>query len=606
MAKLYSYYTLCPLIDQQNLLGVERDSESGCAIVTLGKNIVIRYKLQDLKQLSSWTSKDRLTTQVIYDETTGQYASIFNEKKIRLWSAEETDLNNVKGYKFQFALHTILTFEGCPPIVVRKNGATASLKWAIENRKSWSKDGILNNSERIVDCHLIRNSDKVNLCILTENEGTHNCVIVELKNETYLEETGSIRRLQLKRSSEELVGHTVLQAKKKAHLLTLWSHGRLYSHPLTETNNETSLSTLIGIVNNMNTKYPVVMTALNETTIAVYGADVSEEGAVLMIYNVQFKLIQDAQKLKLYTEDAKLWKIEDKLLLAANKHLAIAPYHLASQKIASLLGSSLRFKNDDETTDDNEIVVIQESTIAQWDKKCAALLRHEPQKPPSKLSKQISSYVKEGLSDAAIQEILIPQLIESKNVEAIVWCLNNFKDLSEKLLTDLLIFALRSPDDTFIPVQNGVTDDQPRDLYSRNNFLDKLFSLTYSDVSLSSYLKSGLNFNEILQLLQYLILKLNDKDDFCRDVIQQPTDKQLYEWSSLLLESHYQHYLLSRDPEVSTLLNKFSFVLNDHQQLFKDMENLRPILRRIMNGKSSKLLQRNRNKFYTIEEIKLY
>ncbi|CAK9834468.1 hypothetical protein ANTRET_LOCUS10990 [Anthophora retusa] len=70
MAKLYSYYTLCPLIDQQNLLGVERDSESGCAIVTLGRNIVIRYKLQDLKQLSSWTSKDRLTAQVIYDETT--------------------------------------------------------------------------------------------------------------------------------------------------------------------------------------------------------------------------------------------------------------------------------------------------------------------------------------------------------------------------------------------------------------------------------------------------------------------------------------------------------------------------------------------------------
>lgn len=45
MARLNSYYTLCPLIDQQNLLGVEADSNSGCAIVTLGKNIVIRYKV---------------------------------------------------------------------------------------------------------------------------------------------------------------------------------------------------------------------------------------------------------------------------------------------------------------------------------------------------------------------------------------------------------------------------------------------------------------------------------------------------------------------------------------------------------------------------------
>ncbi|XP_017767185.1 PREDICTED: nucleolar protein 11 isoform X2 [Eufriesea mexicana] len=572
MAKLYSYYTLCPLIDQQNLLGVERDSESGCAIVTLGRNIVIRYKLQDLKQLSSWTSKDRLTTQVIYDETTRQYAAIFNEKKIRLWSAEETDLNNIKAYKFQSALHTILTLKDCSPVLVRKDGCTASLERAIQNRKSWSK-----------------------------------CVVVRLNNETYSEEIDYIKRMELKRRSEELVGHTVLQAKNKACLLTLWSHGRLYSHPLMETNSENGLSTLIGIISNINTKHPVVMTSLNEATIAVYGADISEEGSVLMIYNVQFKLIQDAQKLKLYTKDAKLWKIEDKLLLAANRHLAIAPYHLAPQKIATLLGSSLRFRNDDENVEDNDIVVVQESTIAHWEKNGTTFVKQITQKLPIKLSKQISSYINEGLSDAAIQEILIPQLIESKDVEAIIWCLNNFKDLPERLLIDLLIFSLRNPDETFLPLQNGTTDNLPttKNIYSRNNFLDKIFSLTYSNISLSSYLKSSLNFDEILRLLQYLIQKL-DAQDFCYDIVQQPTDKQLYEWSSLLLESHYQHYVLSRDPEVSTLLNKLNYVLDDHLQVFKDMENMRPILKRTISGKSSKLLQKNRNKFYTIEEIKLY
>lgn len=33
---------------------------------------------------------------------------------------------------------------------------------------------------------------------------------------------------------------------------------------------------------------------------------------------------------------------------------------------------------------------------------------------------------------------------------------------------------------------------------------------------------------------------------------------------------------------------------------------MRPILIRTINGKSSKLIQKNCNKFYTIEEIKLY
>lgn len=346
----------------------------------------------------------------------------------------------------------------------------------------------------------------------------------------------------------------------------LGSHGRLYSHPLMEMNNDSSLSTLIGIVNNINTKHPVVMTSLNEATIAVYGADVSEEGAVLMIYNVQFKLIQDAQKLKLYTKDAKLWKIEDKLLLAANRHLAIAPYHLAPQKIATLLGSSLRFKNDDENSKDNEIVVIQESTIAQWEKNATAFDEQSIRKPPVKLSKQISSYIKEGLSDAAIQQILIPQLIESKHIEAIVWCLNNLRDLPEKLLIDLLIFSLRYNDDTFLPFQNGIDDElsTTKSSYTRNDFLDKLFSLTYFDISLTLHLKSRLNFDEIIRLFQYLIQKLDDHEDSLYNTAQEPTDKQLYEWSSLLLESHYQHYILSRDPEVSTLLNKLNCVLDDH------------------------------------------
>lgn len=53
MAKLSSYYTLCPLIDQQSLLGVEKDANSGCVIVTLGKNIVIRYKVRIQGKLST-------------------------------------------------------------------------------------------------------------------------------------------------------------------------------------------------------------------------------------------------------------------------------------------------------------------------------------------------------------------------------------------------------------------------------------------------------------------------------------------------------------------------------------------------------------------------
>lgn len=49
MVQLRSYYSLCPLIDRKSFLGVSEDSESGCGIITLGKNVVNRYKVSVYK-----------------------------------------------------------------------------------------------------------------------------------------------------------------------------------------------------------------------------------------------------------------------------------------------------------------------------------------------------------------------------------------------------------------------------------------------------------------------------------------------------------------------------------------------------------------------------
>lgn len=324
---------------------------------------------------------------------------------------------------------------------------------------------------------------------------------------------------------------------------------------------------LVSVITNINTKYPVVMTHLNETTIAIYGVDVTDEGAVLMIYNVQFKSAQAVQKLKLYTDDAKLWKVEDKLLLAANRHLAVAPYHLAPQRIAAMLGSSLCFKNDNDGNDTDEIVVIQEATVAQWDKsRTKSCARSVPMgRIPLSISKKIRAYLNEGWSDAAIQETLIPLLMDSGDVASICWCLDTFKDLPEKLLVDLLAFTLKSSDKVFVPLQNGTTDGtlKANNPYSRDNFLDKVFSISYSSVSLLPYLKTGLTFDQVLKLLEYLMCKLNEETDSLDDN-SQPSDQQLYEWSCVLLDSHYQHYLLSQDAHVLELFNRLDSTLEEH------------------------------------------
>ena len=354
------------------------------------------------------------------------------------------------------------------------------------------------------------------------------------------------------------------------HLIKSWilfsgSHGRLYSYPLIGSCSTPVPGVLISVITALNTKHPIVMVALNESTIAAYGNDVNEEGAVLLIYNVQFKLVQAIQKLKLYTKDAKLWRIEDKLLLAANRHLAIAPYRLSSHRIEAMLGSSLRFKINDTANEDSEVVVIQESTVAHWQDEVTSPSKISMRGVPKTISKQISALLNEGASDAAIYQTLIPQLIESKDIATISWCFDHFSDLPEKLLIDLLSFCLRTPDKTFIPLQNGHAKGKFESIqYSRSGFLDRIFSSSFADDSLLPYLKSELNTNETLRLMKHLIEKFKGSEDVAEDNSTEPNTRQIVAWANLLLDSQYQNCLLSQDSDVQDILEELKTILDRH------------------------------------------
>lgn len=51
MAVLGAYYGLCPLLDHRSILGISQNAESGNVIVTLGKNIAIKYRVRIINML---------------------------------------------------------------------------------------------------------------------------------------------------------------------------------------------------------------------------------------------------------------------------------------------------------------------------------------------------------------------------------------------------------------------------------------------------------------------------------------------------------------------------------------------------------------------------
>lgn len=136
-------------------------------------------------------------------------------------------MNNVKGYKFLSSLYGILMYGDLPPVLVQQNGATASLEWAIANRKTWTSKGILKAKEKLLHCQLIYLSGKMSLYCSTKIEEVYNCIVVKLTDDTCLERIDTVKRIELKRRSEDLVGYTVIQKKDNAYLLTLCTWDQL-------------------------------------------------------------------------------------------------------------------------------------------------------------------------------------------------------------------------------------------------------------------------------------------------------------------------------------------------------------------------------------------
>lgn len=123
MAKILSYYQLCPINDETEFLGLSQDAESGTVINTLGKNIIISVKvirlsmlcltckfenfvthfcfffhlqLSNQKQINSWAVQDKLSSKVVYDFNRKVYVGVFGHKWIRCWPSECSDINKVK------------------------------------------------------------------------------------------------------------------------------------------------------------------------------------------------------------------------------------------------------------------------------------------------------------------------------------------------------------------------------------------------------------------------------------------------------------------------------------------------------------------------------
>ncbi|XP_054713039.1 uncharacterized protein LOC129222550 [Uloborus diversus] len=166
---------------------------------------------------------------------------------------------------------------------------------------------------------------------------------------------------------------------------------------------------------------------------------------------------------------------------------------------------------------------------------------------------------------------------------------NYFKYIPDTELVSLLRLALRCK--TTVSEKESCTKNADTVLYA-------VLSSSFSDVFMMNLLKK-LNCEETLAILQILLSLLKNPDVDSLAVDSKPSDYQVFSWTCLVIQSHMETLLLSKDKEIILLLKELNKCLIEKMEEYEDFERIRNFL---LLSKNS-FPKDNARKKYTIENL---
>lgn len=85
--------------------------------------------------------------------------------------------------------------------------------------------------------------------------------------------------------------------------------------------------------------YPLSILGVSRDCIAIYGANATQEGGALILYNTQFKVIESKQLFKVFFTNSQLWCVDTHIFLAAGQKLAVISFRISKEHLSDMLGS---------------------------------------------------------------------------------------------------------------------------------------------------------------------------------------------------------------------------------------------------------------------------
>ncbi|XP_026733411.1 uncharacterized protein LOC113497858 [Trichoplusia ni] len=563
MAKLHNYYVLCPLIDQKSFLGVSADKEPKHVIVTLGRNVVNKYQLSDQKQVGGWTSKDHITSAVIYDKEQECYVGVFNNNIIKTWKDSDSNLDKSKKYKFPLNILRLLPRTNQSSLIIFANGNCAALPYALDNRKTYESKSLLKETDTIVDaaCYTVNKTDYI-CYIIKNNKDGYEILNCQLRDELGDMDRSKLTKTKITRRDDVHVVGKFISTKENHAVYVLWSDAKMSVYNFKDWKT-------IGTVPWISTSPSVSLAWMGKDHLILFGSNTEQDGAIIIAYNIVLGVGSCRYPMKMYSEGAKLYCFYDRIILEASNHIGMLPYVLENKRnLSSLLGS-------------HEITEHEHMEIAKWD---------TPTEPPFSTNSEMKGLLPLGLTERSICTKIIPPLLEKSNFRTVYQTMMEFKDIPESVLVALLSYSIKLVNPSNIDVTDSEafaslfcaqsTKKEQMVQNAKLELLNSTLQVSFSDALIIPHLRNGLSLDDTLFLMVYMAHLLYNPDK----IMDTDYESKIFDWYVLLMDAFYQQYLMTKDEKVTSVLQNTVNVVMDLIKQLNSVSEVLPTLNKLLSG----------------------
>ncbi|XP_054733974.1 uncharacterized protein LOC129241586 [Anastrepha obliqua] len=659
MAKFLSYFNLSRINDSKDFLGTSPDREKGSVIVTLSRNIVIVVKISSQQQICSWSTQEKLSTNVIFDNISNKYVGVFGNRFIRCWDASVTDINTIKKIKLQKSVLGIIP-SGNGALILYTDGAWDQLSEAISTRRESSLVANFMDTTHLkcADVEDINVKCQVNgTQVLTyfakaEDSKERNLVLLPLK----VGSQQKIVKIRRKEMTVNLSGYAIVEGDNNFMLLTIWSDQRLFLLNLDENlESEKSPGNFVSIMSTLKVDTPLSILGIAKNCVAIYGANSNQEGASLLLYNTQFKVVKAQQFFKVYFDWSRIWSIDENIIIAMGQNLSVVTYRMSQELLVDLLGT---YDSENHIGIEGDLINEEDylqslcsfpETSFEFQKENVNFQDHLANKDfynNSKFKKKFRKYnclgeqnqvfikadqEKSFLDDsiAIVETPLEAQLINKTLFEFYVRQYENCgateQEISEKLhfLLSKINYSSKimsitsrfstAPESIFAKaffsmlIKSCSKKLNPKD-YASNNLTicgHKTIFKPFRKMALIEQFQNDLSSFGLLHILNYFYELLTEPlstEPSCSDTCYIKLEMQIIYWFDLILNACFQHLVLSKDIRVLNMLSKWTELVSAYRNQIKKLEDLLIMLYNLVQ-KEHIIGNSNTSMWYCIEEL---